>query len=63
VLTALSRELESDAVGSLAVEAAALIGDPQLLPALIALQDWWDVDEESLGEAIRACSPRPEPTT
>jgi HEAT repeat protein len=63
VLTALRRELESDSVGALAVEAAALIGDPELHPALLALVDWWDVDVGSLGEAIRACSPRPELTT
>ena len=63
VLTALRRELESDSVGALAVEAAALIGDPELHPALLALVDWWDVDAGSLGEAIRACSPRPELTT
>lgn len=62
VLTALRRELESDSVGSLAVEAAALIGDPELHPALLALKDWWDVDVGSLGEAIRACSPRSELT-
>ena len=63
VLTALRRALESDAVGSLAVEAAALIGDPELHPALLALKDWWDVDAGLLGEAIRACSPRPDLTT
>jgi HEAT repeat protein len=60
VLMTLRKELESDSVGSLAIEAAALIGDPQLHKALIALQDWWDVDDELLGEAIRACSPRAE---
>lgn len=63
VLATLRSELGSDSVGALAVEAAALIGDPGLLPALLALEDWWDVDAGSLGEAIRACSPRPEPTT
>ena len=63
VLTALRRELESDSVGALAVEAAALIGDSELHPALLARVDWWDVDVGSLGEAIRACSPRPELTT
>ena len=63
VLTALRRELGSGFVGSLAVEAAALIGDPELHPALSALRNWWDIDEGSLEEAIRACSPRPELTT
>ena len=57
VLTDLRRELASASVGSLAVEAAALLGDPELHPALLALKDWWDVDVGSLEEAIRACSP------
>jgi HEAT repeat protein len=60
MLPALRKELASDSVGRLAVEAAALIGDPALHPLLVALRDWWDVDEGLLGEAIDACSPRPE---
>ncbi len=62
IVPVLSEELASDSVGRLAVEAAALIGDPELHPALLALRNWWDVDEGSLEEAIRACSPRPELT-
>ena len=57
VLPALSMELVSGSVGTLAVEAAALIGDSQLHPLLAALQGWWDVDEDLLGEAVQACSP------
>jgi HEAT repeat protein len=60
MLSALREELASGSVGTLAVEAAGLIGDPQLHPLLVALLDWWDVDEGLLGEAIRACSPRTE---
>jgi HEAT repeat protein len=59
VLPALREELASDSVGKLAVEAAALMGDPSLHTLLVALQGWWDVDEELLGEAVRACSPKP----
>jgi HEAT repeat protein len=57
VLTVFRRELESDSVGSLAVEAAVLIGDPELHPALVALRSWWDDDEEMLEEVIRARCP------
>ena len=60
MVPALRKELASDSVGRLAVEAPALIGDPALHPLLVALRDWWDVDEGLLGEAIDACSPRPE---
>ncbi len=63
VIPILSKELASGSVGRLAVEAAGLLGDPPLYAGLIALKDWWDLDDALLGEAIRACSPRPEPTT
>jgi hypothetical protein len=54
---AIAAELASGEVGTLAVEAASLIGDLTLHPALVALRDWWDVDVELLDEAIQACSP------
>jgi hypothetical protein len=57
MLPALREELASDSVGSLAVEAAALIGEPQLHPLLVALRGRWD--GESLEDAIRACSRPP----
>lgn len=57
VLPVLLKELASDSVGKLTVEAAAMMGDPSLYTLLVALQAWWDVDEELLGEAVRACSP------
>ncbi len=59
VIPIISRELASDCIGSLVVEAAATIPDPQFYPLLIALREWWDVCETSLNEAIEACSSSP----
>jgi HEAT repeat protein len=59
MLPALLEELAGESVRTLAVEAAALIGDPQLYPLLVALQDWSKFDAELVGEAILACSPDP----
>jgi HEAT repeat protein len=56
VLEALRRELASDSVWTLAIEAAALFGDPLLHPLLVEIQESWDTDDGSLGDAIRACS-------
>ncbi len=55
VIEPLLRELMSDSVGSLAIEAAKEIADSRLLPALLSLKEWWDVDKELLDEAILAC--------
>jgi len=63
VIPIISRELASDCIGSLVVEAAAMIPDPQFYPQLIALQKWWDVSETSLNEAIEACTPSPNDQT
>lgn len=57
VLPALRDELASSSVGALAVEAAALIGDPELHALLVALEARRDIEQHALGEAIRACSP------
>jgi HEAT repeats len=57
VVLPLIRELGSDRVGQLAVEAAELIGDPQLLPALQKLSEWWDVNSKLVQRAIAACTP------
>jgi HEAT repeat protein len=57
VVPALVRELTSDCVGSLAVEAASVIRDPELYSALVDLREWWDVDSILLEEAIAACQP------
>jgi HEAT repeat protein len=56
------RELESDCVGTLTVEAAKNLADPRLHAALLALQEWWDVDPKLLEGAIAACEvPATEP--
>ena len=47
--------LTGKSVGRLAVEAAGLLADPKLLPALNDLGTWWDVDSELLDPAVRAC--------
>jgi len=57
VVEALKRELSSECIGSLAIEAAELIGSAELHSHLIALQDWWDVDPELLERAISATQP------
>jgi len=57
VIPIISKELASDCIGSLVVEAAGMIRDPQFYPQLIALRQWWDVSESTLNEAIEACSP------
>jgi HEAT repeat protein len=48
--------LSADTVGALAIEAAGAIGSPDLLPALLELRSWWDVDTAVLEAAIRICS-------
>jgi HEAT repeat protein len=55
VVELLVKELTGKVVGTLAVEAAFEIGDERLYDALIALNDWWDVDEKLLTEAIENC--------
>lgn len=55
VVPALMKELSSDCVGTLAVEAAEEIGVPELRPALVRLRGWWDVDPALLERAIVAC--------
>ena len=41
----------------LAIEAARYVADPRLLPALVSLRPWWDVDSELLESAILLCDP------
>ena len=55
-IPALSKELSSDCVDVLAVEAAEIIASPELYPHLIALRERWDGDETLLARAITACS-------
>jgi HEAT repeat protein len=63
VIPFIIKELTSDSVGTLAVEAAAAIAAPELLPHLLPLRKWWDVCPTSLEEAIQACSGKPLAST
>jgi HEAT repeat protein len=49
------RMLAGESVGRLVVEAAGLLADPKLLPALKELGTWWDIDSDLLGAAVSAC--------
>jgi HEAT repeat protein len=49
--------LEADAVGRMAMEAAALLGDGSLADPLEALAEWWDLDPDLLATARRQCDP------
>jgi HEAT repeat protein len=55
VINPLIEELNSDSVGRLAVEAASIVSDKKLCPALLSLQEWWDLDPELLQAAITNC--------
>lgn len=55
VVEPLIKELSSDSVGILAVEAAKEIGDVRLTSVLKQLQDWWNVDQNLLADAINSC--------
>ena len=59
VVESLIRELSSDSVGRLAIEAAKEIADPRLRPVLEELRSWWDVDPELLEGAIEASGAQP----
>jgi HEAT repeat protein len=55
VINPLIEELQSGCVGKLAVEAASIAGNARLYPALVDLQEWWDVDNKLLQVAITNC--------
>jgi HEAT repeat protein len=55
VVPFIAAALAADTVGALAVEAAGVVASPDLLPALVELRSWWDVDMELLEIAIRNC--------
>jgi HEAT repeat protein len=59
VVNPLIRELSSEWVGTMALEAALELGDARLLPALLDLTDWWDLDPPLLEEAIKSCRQGP----
>lgn len=52
----IEKELENDAIGQLAIDAAALLGDPRFLPHLQSLLED-NPGEERLREAVASCSP------
>jgi HEAT repeat protein len=56
VVPVIAKELASDCVGSLVVEAVTMIPSTEFYPQLIALKEWWDVDTILLDEAIKLCS-------
>jgi HEAT repeat protein len=55
VVPALLKELHSDSVGSLAIEAAELLAAPELHSPLVALRNSCD-DTADIDRAIAACS-------
>ncbi|HAA29453.1 MAG TPA: hypothetical protein DCE56_19350 [Cyanobacteria bacterium UBA8553] len=55
VIEPLIKELSSDSVGVLAVEAAQEIGDARLYSALMQLKEWWNLDKDLLAKAINSC--------
>ena len=52
VVAALKRELDSDCIGTLVIEAAELIASDELYSQLVDLREWWDVAPELLERAI-----------
>ena len=57
VIPVVAAALEAEEVGRLAVTAAELLASPALVAGLRGLAGWWDVDEELLAAATRACDP------
>ena len=55
VIEPLIKELSSDCVGVLAVEAAQKIGDARLYSALMQLKEWWNLNKDLLAKAINSC--------
>lgn len=57
IVNILLKELQSDSVGILMVEAAEELCDRKLYSALIELRQWWDCSEDLLERAIKNCHP------
>lgn len=55
VIEPLIRELRSENIDCYAIEAASLVADPRLLPALSRLQERWETNPPLIDEAIRRC--------
>jgi hypothetical protein len=45
-------------VGTLAIEAAEVLADDRLYPALLHLQTWWEPTCIYLDDALLACKPQ-----
>ncbi len=60
VVELLIKELSSDSVGILAVEAAKEIGDAQLYSVLMQLKERWNIDKNLLEQAINSCKSKTE---
>ena len=54
VISAIERDLATSATEK-AIDAAALLGSPSLLPSLLALRESLDVSPSCLNDAIKAC--------
>jgi HEAT repeat protein len=57
VIAAITKGLSLDCVENEALEAAAVLADPELYPLLGSVYRHGDADEELLGEAMKACNP------
>jgi hypothetical protein len=61
VIEPLIKELTSENVGLLALEAAEDVASPRLLPSLLLLKEAWSEDRDRhtgrLDDALRSCSP------
>ena len=57
VLDLLLNELKSDQFSVAAIKAAAELKAPALYPLLQEISTWWDVDTETLKDAMRKCKP------
>lgn len=55
VIEPLRQALTNESVGRLPVEAASEIADKTLCAELLKLRTWWDMDEDLLKSAIKAC--------
>lgn len=56
-LAAVRAALGAEQVSRLTIEAAGWLADPSLHQILTRLANWWDVDAELLGTAVRRCDP------
>lgn len=61
VIPFIKAALEAEGVGVPAVEAAGEIASGDLVKALEALTEWWDVDNDLLHAALKRCQGNPSP--